>query len=455
MRSSDREEIVEAFDALSADLDKALELDFSALTPRECLALLQRCETLRRRLPAVEHPMVNHVAATDPEELGGKPRWVLADELGITRGEARRRIDEAADLGPRRTLTGQPLAPVLPAVATAQRKGRLGAEHIAVIRALFDYLPDSIDAGTLAQAEQHLADLAAQHRPDELAKLAQRVADYLRPDGNHTDNEQRAKRRGITLGPQDRDGMTAIKGHLDPHARAALDAVLAHWAAPGRCNPADETPCRSGTPSQAHIDNDRRSAAQRNHDALAAMATNLLASGELGSHHGLPATIVVSLSLAELEAAAGKATTAGGTWLPLHDVIALASHAHHYLRIYDGAKQIALFHTKRLATPGQRLVLYDTERGCTHPGCTVPAQLTEVHHNHDYAQHPRTDIDDLTLRCGPHHRLLSNGWRTRKRADGVTETLPPAHLDRGRPRTNSYHHPEKLLRDSANDDDGP
>ncbi|MGV0908041.1 DUF222 domain-containing protein, partial [Mycobacterium novum] len=67
-----------------------------------------------------------------------------------------RRIDEAADLGPRRTLTGQPLAPVLPAVATAQRKGRLGAEHIAVIRALFDYLPDSIDAGTLAQAEQHL-----------------------------------------------------------------------------------------------------------------------------------------------------------------------------------------------------------------------------------------------------------------------------------------------------------
>ncbi|MGV0908039.1 DUF222 domain-containing protein, partial [Mycobacterium novum] len=77
----------------------------------------------------------------------------------------------------------------------------------------------------------------------------------------------------------------------------------------------------------AHIDNDRRSAAQRNHDALAAMATNLLASAELGSHHGLPATIVVSLSLAELEAAAGKATTAGGTWLPLHDVIALASHA--------------------------------------------------------------------------------------------------------------------------------
>jgi len=37
----------------------------------------------------------------------------------------------------------------------------------------------------------------------------------------------------------------------------------------------------------------------------------------------------------------------------------------------------------------------------------------------------------------------------------VIETLPPAHLDRGRPRTNSYHHPEKLLRDSADGDDDP
>jgi hypothetical protein len=44
MRSNDREEIVEVFDALTADLDRALELDFDALTPRECVALLRRCE---------------------------------------------------------------------------------------------------------------------------------------------------------------------------------------------------------------------------------------------------------------------------------------------------------------------------------------------------------------------------------------------------------------------------
>jgi hypothetical protein len=56
MCSSSREEIVEAFDALEADLDRALELSFDALTTRERLAMLQRCEKIRRQLPAVEHP---------------------------------------------------------------------------------------------------------------------------------------------------------------------------------------------------------------------------------------------------------------------------------------------------------------------------------------------------------------------------------------------------------------
>ncbi|WP_131808910.1 DUF222 domain-containing protein, partial [Mycolicibacter sinensis] len=140
MRSNDREEIVEAFDALTADLDRALELDFDALTPRECVALLRRCEALRRRLPALEHPLVNQLAAADPAELGGKPGWILADELHLSRGEAGRRIAEAADLGTRRTLTGQPLEPLLAQVAAAQRAGAIGAAHIDVIRKFFDYL---------------------------------------------------------------------------------------------------------------------------------------------------------------------------------------------------------------------------------------------------------------------------------------------------------------------------
>jgi hypothetical protein len=51
MLASSREEIVGVFDALEADLNRALELSFDALTTRERLAILRRCEAFRRQLP--------------------------------------------------------------------------------------------------------------------------------------------------------------------------------------------------------------------------------------------------------------------------------------------------------------------------------------------------------------------------------------------------------------------
>jgi hypothetical protein len=50
MLASTREEITGSFDALEAALDRALDLDFEALTTPERLAVLERCEKLRRRL---------------------------------------------------------------------------------------------------------------------------------------------------------------------------------------------------------------------------------------------------------------------------------------------------------------------------------------------------------------------------------------------------------------------
>ena len=66
----------------------------------------------------------------------------------------------------------------------------------------------------------------------------------------------------------------------------------------------------------------------------------------------------------------------------------------------------------------------------------------------------QTDIDELTLACGPDNRLIEKtGWRTRKRKDGRTEWLPPPDLDTGQTRINDYHHPEKYLLPEDDDDD--
>jgi hypothetical protein len=89
----------------------------------------------------------------------------------------------------------------------------------------------------------------------------------LNPDGNFSDDD-RARRRGLTLGPQGPDGMSRLSGWLNPELRAGLDAVLAKWAAPGMCNPADNDPTVEGAPAHQAINTDTRTTAQRNHDAL-------------------------------------------------------------------------------------------------------------------------------------------------------------------------------------------
>jgi hypothetical protein len=453
MRSSSREEIVDVFDALKASMKRAVDLRCDALTTPERLALLESCEVFRRQLSAVEYPLINQIAAqADETELGGKLPAALANRLRVSRAEASRRIHEAEDLGERRALNGEPLPPVLPATAEAQRNGELGAGHVAVIRGFWHRLPDFVDIETRAKAEAQLARLAGEHRPDELAKLADKLTDCLNPDGDFSDVD-RARRRGITIGKQDLDGMSPISGYLTPEARATIDAVFAKLAAPGMCNSADETPCVSGTPSEPAIQGDARSAGQRNHDALLASARALLASGELGQHNGLPASIIVTTTLRELEASSGKALTAGGSLLPMSDVIRLAGHAHHYLAIFDKGKALALYHTKRLASPAQRIVLYAKDRGCSYPGCTVPANLCEAHHCNPYAINPVTDVNDLALVCGPNHKLAEQGWTTRKNQRGDTEWIPPPHLDRGQVRVNAFHHPEKLLLGEEDDED--
>ena len=88
-----------------------------------------------------------------------------------------------------------------------------------------------------------------------------------------------------------------------------------------------------------------------------------LATGEIGTHNGLPATIIVSTTMQELQSGAGLAVTGGGSLLPMRDVIRLASHAHHYLAVFDQHTNEALYlgRTRRCASPAQRIVLHANE----------------------------------------------------------------------------------------------
>lgn len=156
----------------------------------------------------------------------------------------------------------------------------------------------------------------------------------------------------------------------------------------------------------------------------------------------------MSTTLKELESGHGFAVTGGGSLLPMSDVIREASQAHQYLVIFEDHTEVPLYcgRAKRFATPGQRIVLHAKDRGCTRPGCTAPGYWSQVHHVNGWAADGETNINDLTLACGPDNRSVEEGgWTTRKRKDGRTEWIPPPHLDSGQSRVNDYHHPEKYL----------
>ena len=436
-----------AVDALTQGVDGLADIDASALGLVEQLRLLEVLETAKRRLSAVSHTVALAAAKSDAPTVMVK---AIADQIRVTPAEARRRVRDAEQLAPRTALSGEPLPAELAATAQAWHAGALDGDHLRVIQKFLRDLPAGIAPNVVADSEAFLASYAAQLRPDQLDKLAVQLAMRVNPDGTFSD-EDRARQRGFTWSrAQHPDGMSTGKIVATPELRAMIDALLAKFAAPGMCNPDDQSPLTDGQATPEAAERDTRSHAQRQHDALAAVFHATLGDPKLGQHNGLPVTVIATASIQDLQAQTGHAVTAAGTYLPIRDLIRMAAPAYHHLTIFDGVTGRALWlgRTKRIASPDQRIVLHAKDRGCTHPGCDMPGYLCEVHHVDEWAQGGPSDIDNLTFACPPHHKLLDKGWRTAKLTNGRTQWIPPPQLPLPS-TTNDYHHPERFF------DDGP
>lgn len=441
-----------ALDRLEAEVDSFGDLSFDALSELDCVAVIERLHRVGRKLPAPQYELVNQLRERAvPSDIGGPLGRVLADRLTIRPTAASRLINDAARLGHRRALCGERLEPLWPTVAAQVRAGAIGAEHVAVIGEFFHHLPAWVGFDEREDAEQLLGAMAADLRPDQLTKAAKREAALINPDGRFSDAD-RARKRGFRWGAQGVDGMT--KGTLiaDPALRAALDAVIAKFGAPGMCNPEDTNPTVDGEPPEESVRRDTRTRAQRAHDALAAMARAMLASGQLGQHRGLPATIIVRTTLQELLLGAGRAETGGGSWLPMRDVIKEASAAYHYLVVFDQHSNRPLYLGRtRIASADQRIVLHARDGGCTAPGCDKPAYECEVMHLLAHARDGLTEPDNLALGCHTDHKLHDEGWSARLNNDGIVEWLAPPHLNLP-PGVNHFFHPERYLNKDDEDD---
>ncbi|MGE5694322.1 MAG: HNH endonuclease signature motif containing protein [Candidatus Sericytochromatia bacterium] len=451
MCSSKPDMVFAALETLEAGIEALAGSAFDALSEKDCVSVCERLMTVGRKIPSAQYELVNQLSERAvASDIGGPLARVLADRLKIRPGAARRLIAEAGQVGHRRALSGERLEPLWPTVSAQVRAGAIGAEHVAVIRDFYHQLPAFVGFAERERAEQMLGAMAADLRPDQLQKAAERMAALINPDGQFSDVD-RARKRGFYWGRQGSDGMSTATLIADPQLRAALDAVIAKLGAPGMCNPEDTSPTIDGEPSQESVRRDTRTRAQRAHDALAATARAVLASGQLGQHRGLPATIIVRTTLQKLESGRGKAETGGGSWLPMRDVITQASAAHHYLAVFDKHSNRPLYLGRtRIASADQRIVLHARDGGCTAPGCDKPGYECEVMHLKAHARDGLTQPDNLALGCHTDHKLHDEGWSTRLNADGIVEWLPPPHLNR-KPGINNFFHPERYLPDNEDD----
>ena len=147
---------------MTAAIDAVVDLPIDTLTHPELLTALGALETALWRVPAAAHRILARLdAEASPVELGATSiAAVISERLRISRDDAHRRFKDARHLGPRRALSGEPLAPKLTHTAAAQAKGLIGPEHVRIIRKFFDDLPDAIDFTTREQADATLARIA-------------------------------------------------------------------------------------------------------------------------------------------------------------------------------------------------------------------------------------------------------------------------------------------------------
>jgi hypothetical protein len=300
----------------------------------------------------------------------------------------------------------------------------VSAEQARVITATIEELPTTVRMDHGEQVEQTLVEAAGRFDPTTLGKLGRHLHAVLDPDGTLASEQDQQRRRTATLTPN-RDGSGDLHAHLTPETLAKVQAALLPLAAPRPC--ADQR--------------DERTARQRLHDALDHAAGLLLRSGQLPTSGGNPATVLLTMTLDQLESRTGLAGTGHGGHLTVTAALRLAGEAEVIPVVVDERGGVLGYgRSRRIATAAQRRALAARDGGCVFPGCDHPPDWAEAHHVIPWERGGTTNLENLALLCDHHHdHHQQAGWRIVMR-DGRPWAIPPPWIDPTQtPTRNTMH----------------
>jgi hypothetical protein len=457
----------------------------------------------RRQIPAAQH-------APSPQA------W-LRGRLRVSTASAHRLLAQASTLD--RT----------PALDKAASTGHLNAEQLNVITTALTDLPTSLPPAIHADAGSVLAGWADRLDPSALRIAGRRILSHVAPDIADTVEENWLKRierdahrrRYLTLSPAG-TGHVRLHGLLDTESAAVLTAALDPLCKPDPTatptDPTDRQPAPErdavrpdmpelmatggGTINGTATPRTSRTPRQRRADALIEICRLALAEGNLPDNGGDRPQITVTIPYDPLRRTLGTGTLDNGEPLSASATRRLACDARVLPIILSSDSQILdAGRTRRTATGPLRRALNTRDRGCAFPGCDRPPRWCDAHHIISWTDGGPTNLNNLVLLCGHHHRLIhddttqdddtaqdnaryttsaetgeiawaetgdiawagarddngpdqhhaarihttatargNDGWKVRTGTDGHPEFLPPAWIDPRRlPRRNEYH----------------
>jgi hypothetical protein len=193
--------VLDTFDEVFVELLEIVETGgLDQLTANQKLEVWQRFETSCNRLPLIDHSLIADAEATDlaGSYCSSTLTRFLVQVLQLSPGEAASRVRAAAAVGPRKSMLGEQLEPLLPKL----RRCRLWN------RAMHKLSRPGLHRDDVDTAEQLLTQYAPVLGPVELRRYALQVVNAADPDGPEPIDDQRQhdrrhlelKQRGMACG---------------------------------------------------------------------------------------------------------------------------------------------------------------------------------------------------------------------------------------------------------------
>ncbi len=292
----------------------------------------------------------------------------------------------------------------LPKTEAAFANGDLGYEHVVVMARAAEH----VGAAAVRKEEGNLLKVAQTMDPGRFTSVAKGFEHQVDAAAALVEANHAYQRRYFHIS-EPKDGMVRLDGILDLEGGATLKTALGALIPPPK-------------------NHDHRTPGQRSADALVDLARRPLHGGKMGTVGSLRPHLVITASAETLAGIPGAppAQLEGVGPIPMETAQRHACDPSVSWLLGQAEMESETSHAHQRIPAATRRALVARDRDCVFNGCHRPAVWCDGHHLIWWTRGGKTELPNLALVCGPHHRKLhEEGWTLVRHKDGRFAAIPP------------------------------